>query len=523
MPAPGSSWGSTSYDICGSSERVRYPWATVPPNGVWAAISGSTWMKLWSPVVSAKAWIFSCGTSIHDEGPNSAPATIALMKESLRGLLDRLFGLVAGVGAAARDERRADALPDALPRDHALGDVTPGRQLEHHVEQRALDDGAQPACAGLALERAVGDLPHRVVGEDELDPVVPEEALVLLDERVLGLLEDLDEVLAPKLVHGRDDREASDELRDQPEVEEVLRHYVGEQLRRLDVVLRADVCPEAEGVLADPLGDDLVQPGERAAANEEDVRGVDREELLVWVLAPALWRHRRNRPLENLQQRLLHTLARHVARDRRVVRLARDLVDLVDVNDPGLGLLDVEVRGLDQLQQNVLDVLADVAGLGQRRGVGDRERHVEDPRQRLREQRLAAAGRSEQEDVRLLELDLVVLRPHLDALVVVVDGDGKRPLRLLLGNDVVVEDGVDVARTRQVVQVELRRARQLLVDDLVAEIDALVADVDARAGDELLHLPLALAAEAAEKLLVSVCRTRHISSSPSVRPFRLLP
>jgi hypothetical protein len=53
----------------------------------------------------------------------------------------------------------------------------------------------------------------------------------------------------------------------------------------------------------------------------------------------------------------------------------------------------------------------DVAGLGQRRRVGDRERHVEDPRERLREQRLAAAGRAEQEDVRLLELDLVVLRP----------------------------------------------------------------------------------------------------------------
>src|SRR6478672_7719343 len=480
-------------------------------------------MKLWSPVVSAKAWIFSCGTSIHDEGPNSAPASIALMRKTLRGLLDLLVGLVARIRAAARDERRADALRDALLRDHALRDVAPRRQLEHHVEQRALDDGAQPARAGLALERAVGDLPHRVVGEYELDPVVAEEPLVLLDERILGLLEDLHEVLAPQLVHGRDDRQASDELRDQPKVEEVLRHHVGEQLRRLDVVLRADVCPEAEGVLADPLGDDLVQPRERAAADEEDVRRVDREELLVRVLAAALRRHRGHRSLEDLQERLLHALARHVARDRRVVRLARDLVDLIDVDDPGLGLLDVEVRGLDQLQQDVLDVLADVASLGQRRRIGDRERHVQDPRERLREQSLAAAGRSEQEDVRLLELDLVVLRPHLDALVVVVDRDGERPLRLLLGDDVVVENGVDVARARQVVEVELGRARQLLVDDLVAEIDALVADVDARAGDELLHLALALAAKTAEKLLVAVGCACHISSSTSLRPFRLRP
>ena len=198
------------------------------------------------------------------------------------------------------------------------------------------------------------------------------------------------------------------------------------------------------------------------------------------VLAPALRRHRGDRPLEDLQQRLLHALARHVARDRRVVRLARDLVDLVDVDDPGLGLLDVEVRRLDQLQEDVLDVLADVARLGERGRVGDRERDVEDPRERLREQRLAAAGRPEQQDVRLLQLDLAVLGAHLDALVVVVDGDGERALRLLLRDDVVVQDRVDVPRPRQVVEVELGGSRELLVDDLVAEIDALVADVDAR-------------------------------------------
>jgi hypothetical protein len=64
---------------------------------------------------------------------------------------------------------------------------------------------------------------------------------------------------------------------------------------------------------------------------------------------------------------------------------------------------------------------------------------------------------------------------------------------------------VDFARFRQVLQLEDRRCRQLLVDDLVAEVDALVADVDAGAGDQLLDLALRLAAEAAEELLVRVC------------------
>ena len=99
---------------------------------------------------------------------------------------------------------------------------------------------------------------------------------------------------------------------------------------------------------------------------------------------------------------------------------------------PGLCLLDVEVGGLDQLEEDVLDVLADVAGLGQRRCVRNCEGDVEDPRERLREERLAATRRAEEQDVRLLKLDLRFLRPHLHALVVVVDSDGERPLRLLL-------------------------------------------------------------------------------------------
>ena len=262
---------------------------------------------------------------------------------------------------------------------------------------------------------------------------------------------------------------------------------------------------------ADAPLDDRLQAGERAAADEEDVRRVDREELLVRVLAPALRGHRRDGALEDLQERLLHALARDVARDRRVVRLARDLVDLVDVDDPGLGLLDVEVGGLDQLEQDVLDVLAHVTGLGQGGRVGDRERDVEDARERLREQRLAAARRAEHEDVRLRELDVGVLRRHAHALVVVVDRHRERALGLFLADDVVVQDGVDLLRARQVAEVELRGRRELLIDDLVAEVDALVADVDARTGDQLLDLSLRLPAKGAHQLVVCVRRARHQS------------
>jgi hypothetical protein len=44
-----------------------------------------------------------------------------------------------------------------------------------------------------------------------------------------------------------------------------------------------------------------------------------------------------------------------------VLGLAADLVDLVDVDDAALGLGDVVVGGLEQLEQDVLDVLAHIA------------------------------------------------------------------------------------------------------------------------------------------------------------------
>ena len=198
---------------------------------------------------------------------------------------------------------------------------------------------------------------------------------------------------------------------------------------------------------------DLVQAHERAAADEEDVLGLDLDVLLLGVLAAAGGRDAGERALDDLEERLLDALAGDVARDGDVAGLARDLVDLVDEDDALLGLLDVHVGGLEEVEEDVLDVLADVAGLGERGGVRDGEGDVEEPGERAREERLAGAGGADEEDVGLLELDVLELglgRGGLgagaaeDALVVAVDGDGEDALGALLPDDVLVEDGLDL-------------------------------------------------------------------------------
>ena len=95
------------------------------------------------------------------------------------------------------------------------------------------------------------------------------------------------------------------------------------------------------------------------------------------MLAAALGRHVGYGPLENLEQRLLDPLAGDVARDRRVLVLAPDLVDLVDVDDPHLAAVDIATGREQEAPEDALDVLADVTGLRERRRIDGGERHVE--------------------------------------------------------------------------------------------------------------------------------------------------
>ena len=235
------------------------------------------------------------------------------------------------------------------------------------------------------------------------------------------------------------------------------------------------------------------------------------------MLAPALRWHRRDRAFDQLEQRLLDALARHVARDRRVIALARDLVDLVDIDDAALRLLDVVVALLQQFLDDVLDVLADVTRFGKRRCIRDHEWHVEQARQRLRQQRLAGAGRPDQQDVALGELDIVFLDAGVEPLVMVVDRNRQNLLGEILPDHVLIEDLPDLVRGRELVLVGPCRVggRPLLADDVVAELDALVANEHRRTGDELPHLVLALAAEGAVKKLVA---GRFIRHSPALDP-----
>ena len=161
---------------------------------------------------------------------------------------------------------------------------------------------------------------------------------------------------------------------------------------------------------------------------------------------------------------MLNTLTAHVAGDGGILTLAGDLVDLINIDDADPSLLDVEVRGLDELEQDVLDVLAHIAGLRQCRRIRDGKRHVQNFRQRLSEVCFTDARRAQHQNIALLDFNAGVFT-KINPFIVVVDRNGKRKLRVVLTNDILIQGLLYLSRRRQGSRrlVLFRRRRDVIV------------------------------------------------------------
>src|SRR6266853_2045046 len=429
------------------------------------------------------------------------------------------------------DEKGFALADDGVLVHHDFAHILHRRKIEHEVKQHLFQDRTQAPGTRLARERSFGNRLQRLRPHFQIHSLHAEQLLILLDESVLRLGQYLDQGLLVEFLERRQNRQPPDELGNKPILDEVFRLNGPQDLADVLAVLQAShVGTKADPALFRAAADDLFQAVERSPADEQDVRGVHLHEVLVGMLATALRRHGRDRPLDQLQQRLLHALAGNVPGDRRVVGLARDLVDLVDIDDAALRLVDVVVAVLEQLLDDVLHVLADVARLGERGRIGDHEWNVQQARHGLREQRLARSGRADEQDVRFGELDLVVLREMLQPLVVVVHRDRQYLLGELLTDHVLVQYPADFPRRRPVgfggLAALVRGA--FLADDVVAQLDALVADEHRRPGDQLPHLVLALAAEGAVEKFFAAGLFGHVVSAlrlprPPPRPVKSAP
>src|SRR5262245_61242241 len=98
--------------------------------------------------------------------------------------------------------------------------------------------------------------------------------------------------------------------------------------------------------------------------------------------------------------------------------------------------------------------------------------------------------------------------------------DREHLLGVILTDDIVVENFAYLLRGRNAVARLHQRGLVLLVDDVHAQFDTFVADEHGRAGDELAHLVLALAAErAVERILgIATADLAHLKISTKIKP-----
>ena len=189
--------------------------------------------------------------------------------------------------------------------------------------------------------------------------------------------------------------------------------------------LALDVAVKANGAVIVSLFDDLFQAIKSTAANKENVLGIDLNKFLVGVLSTTLRRNVGYRSFQDFEKCLLHTLTRNVARDRAIFALARDLVDLVDIDNAALCLFDIKIGRLNQTQKNVFYVLTDVSRFGKRGGIGNGKGYLQCFGKRLRQIRFTNTRGANEKNIAFLNVDVVILYVFFaeNSLIMIVYGN----------------------------------------------------------------------------------------------------
>jgi hypothetical protein len=186
-----------------------------------------------------------------------------------------------------------------------------------------------------------------------------------------------------------------------------------------------------------------------------------------------------------------------------------DFVDLVDVYDAHFRATLIEIRGLEQFQDDIFHVVADVTRFRQCRRIDDRKGYVEQTRKRLGQEGLAAARWANQEDVGFLEFDAVDFTAGSDAFVVVVNGDGQNAFGPLLTDGVLIQKVFDFGGFRDSETLGNPFSGTIFGDNLATKADAFVTDVDVWPGDQFADFIVPLAAEGTSMYITSGAMWGH--------------
>jgi hypothetical protein len=137
---------------------------------------------------------------------------------------------------------------------------------------------------------------------------------------------------------------------------------------------------------------------------------------------------------------------------------------------------------VQQFQNEVFHIFADVTGFGERGRIADGKRYIENPGKRLRKERLAGTRRTDEHHVRFVDGNVGSLIPIEEPLVMVVNRYGQHFFGLFLPDDVFIQLGDDFPRRQnfgKLFGTAATASSPLLNEDLLAEVNTFAANINA--------------------------------------------
>lgn len=403
----------------------------------------------------------------------------------------RLFIVELGEDNILRDAERFRSLSMA-------------REVEHKIGHHPFDDRAEAASAEFALDSGIDDSSEGIVVEDKIDVVHFHKSLVLFDQSILRLCKDAQEGIAVERVEVGEHRETADKFGDKAKMFKVGGLDILEHIVVVDLVASLRAI-ETDNVRLETRSYRAFDTVESPAGDKKDVAGVDLDHFLFGMFASALRGHVDDGAFEEFEESLLDTLATDIASDRRVVALAGYLVNFVDKDDTALSRLDIIVGSLEETDEDIFDIIADIARLGESSSVGDSERHLDKASDSASEERFAGTGLADDDDVALLNFDLIgslFVIGMQQSLIMIIDSDGEDAFSVVLSDDILVEILLDSLRGGDILKRFGGRlalgSRQIFLEDKVGLFDTRVADASLEAREQQIGVGLGTAAERAE-------------------------
>ena len=129
----------------------------------------------------------------------------------------RVAGSARALSTLSVDVKRTSFAFDDFGTDNDLFDAIQAGQFKHGVKQDAFHDRTEAAGASAPLYRLLGDNSERLFLNRQVGILHLEQALILLDERVLRLRENLLQGILVQILKRRDNGKTSYEFGNEPE------------------------------------------------------------------------------------------------------------------------------------------------------------------------------------------------------------------------------------------------------------------------------------------------------------------